>query len=267
MVVNDMPPLPARHRDGVPVLRALSAHDRLRQHGLCPEDRGRRQGHDRPQGQGGGRKAANSRTFSTACPRRSRAGSVSAWRSAGRSCATPRSISSTSRFRISTPHCASPPGSRSRSFKEQMPESTMIYVTHDQVEAMTLATRIVVLAGGGIAQVGSPLTLYERPASTFVAQFIGSPAMKPAGWQDRRHGRDHDAGTARGRRHHHLALPDPRRTIWAWRSRVGIRPEDMGGHGQRELRLPRHGRHRGGAGRGHAALFRHAERRARDQTR
>jgi alpha-glucoside transport system ATP-binding protein len=61
--------------------------------------------------------------------------------------------------------------------KEQMPESTMIYVTHDQVEAMTLATRIVVLAGGGIAQVGSPLDLYERPENEFVAQFIGSPAM------------------------------------------------------------------------------------------
>jgi alpha-glucoside transport system ATP-binding protein len=61
--------------------------------------------------------------------------------------------------------------------KEQMPESTMIYVTHDQVEAMTLASRIVVLAGGGIAQVGTPLELYERPNSTFVAQFIGSPAM------------------------------------------------------------------------------------------
>ena len=61
--------------------------------------------------------------------------------------------------------------------KEQMPNSTMIYVTHDQVEAMTLASRIVVLAGGGIAQVGSPLTLYERPCSTFVARFIGSPAM------------------------------------------------------------------------------------------
>ena len=61
--------------------------------------------------------------------------------------------------------------------KESMPESTMIYVTHDQVEAMTLATRIVVLAGGGIAQVGSPLELYERPENEFVAQFIGSPAM------------------------------------------------------------------------------------------
>ncbi len=61
--------------------------------------------------------------------------------------------------------------------KESMPESTMIYVTHDQVEAMTLATRIVVLANKGIAQVGSPLDLYERPNSEFVAQFIGSPAM------------------------------------------------------------------------------------------
>jgi alpha-glucoside transport system ATP-binding protein len=61
--------------------------------------------------------------------------------------------------------------------KEQMPDSTMIYVTHDQVEAMTLATRIVVLAGGGIAQVGTPLELYQKPCSTFVAQFIGSPSM------------------------------------------------------------------------------------------
>jgi alpha-glucoside transport system ATP-binding protein len=61
--------------------------------------------------------------------------------------------------------------------KEQMPDSTMIYVTHDQVEAMTLATRIVVLADKGIAQVGTPLDLYERPENEFVAQFIGSPAM------------------------------------------------------------------------------------------
>ncbi len=54
---------------------------------------------------------------------------------------------------------------------------TMIYVTHDQVEAMTLATRIVVLANKGIAQVGTPLELYEQPRNEFVAQFIGSPAM------------------------------------------------------------------------------------------
>ena len=61
--------------------------------------------------------------------------------------------------------------------KESMPDSTMIYVTHDQVEAMTLASRIVVLANKGIAQVGTPLELYETPNSEFVAQFIGSPAM------------------------------------------------------------------------------------------
>lgn len=61
--------------------------------------------------------------------------------------------------------------------KEAMPDRTMIYVTHDQVEAMTLASRIVVLANKGIAQVGSPLDLYERPENEFVAQFIGSPAM------------------------------------------------------------------------------------------
>jgi len=61
--------------------------------------------------------------------------------------------------------------------KEAMPDRTMIYVTHDQVEAMTLASRIVVLANKGIAQVGTPLELYERPENEFVAQFIGSPQM------------------------------------------------------------------------------------------
>ncbi|MCS5589487.1 MAG: ABC transporter ATP-binding protein [Candidatus Thioglobus sp.] len=61
--------------------------------------------------------------------------------------------------------------------KESMPDRTMIYVTHDQVEAMTLATRIVVLANNTVAQVGTPLELYNSPKNEFVAQFIGSPAM------------------------------------------------------------------------------------------
>ncbi|HEY5817909.1 MAG TPA: sn-glycerol-3-phosphate ABC transporter ATP-binding protein UgpC [Mesorhizobium sp.] len=61
--------------------------------------------------------------------------------------------------------------------KEAMPNTTMIYVTHDQVEAMTLADRIVVLKEGKIEQVGSPMELYRRPGNLFVAQFIGSPAM------------------------------------------------------------------------------------------
>jgi multiple sugar transport system ATP-binding protein len=55
--------------------------------------------------------------------------------------------------------------------------ATMIYVTHDQVEAMTMADRIVVLNRGNIEQVGSPLELYNRPNSLFVAGFIGSPKM------------------------------------------------------------------------------------------
>jgi multiple sugar transport system ATP-binding protein len=55
--------------------------------------------------------------------------------------------------------------------------ATTIYVTHDQVEAMTLADRVVVLRDGAIEQVGSPLELYDRPANQFVAQFIGMPQM------------------------------------------------------------------------------------------
>ena len=53
----------------------------------------------------------------------------------------------------------------------------MIYVTHDQVEAMTLADKIVVLRGGNIEQIGTPIELYENPQNMFVAQFIGSPKM------------------------------------------------------------------------------------------
>ena len=55
--------------------------------------------------------------------------------------------------------------------------TTSLYVTHDQLEAMTLADRLVVLNGGRIEQVGTPMEVYERPASVFVATFIGSPAM------------------------------------------------------------------------------------------
>ncbi len=63
--------------------------------------------------------------------------------------------------------------------------NTMIYVTHDQVEAMTLADRIVVLYKGKIEQVGTPLELYNRPANLFVAAFIGTPKINvlPAKWQ------------------------------------------------------------------------------------
>jgi multiple sugar transport system ATP-binding protein len=56
-------------------------------------------------------------------------------------------------------------------------KTTTVYVTHDQIEAMTMADRIVVMHAGNVEQVGTPLELYDRPANTFVAGFIGSPAM------------------------------------------------------------------------------------------
>jgi multiple sugar transport system ATP-binding protein len=59
----------------------------------------------------------------------------------------------------------------------QQLQSTMVYVTHDQVEAMTLATRIVVMRAGKIQQIGAPHEVYERPDNLFVAGFLGSPSM------------------------------------------------------------------------------------------
>ncbi|MDG2404152.1 MAG: ATP-binding cassette domain-containing protein, partial [Paracoccaceae bacterium] len=55
--------------------------------------------------------------------------------------------------------------------------ASMVYVTHDQIEAMTLATKIVVMKGGAIQQIGTPAEIYNKPANLFVADFMGSPAM------------------------------------------------------------------------------------------
>ncbi|WP_298871441.1 sn-glycerol-3-phosphate ABC transporter ATP-binding protein UgpC [uncultured Bradyrhizobium sp.] len=67
-------------------------------------------------------------------------------------------------------------------------KTTMVFVTHDQIEAMTMADRIVVLQSGAIQQYDTPETVYERPANQFVAGFIGSPAMNffPVEWRDER---------------------------------------------------------------------------------
>jgi multiple sugar transport system ATP-binding protein len=66
--------------------------------------------------------------------------------------------------------------------------TTTVYVTHDQVEAMTMADRIVVMQDGRVEQIGSPLALYDRPDNLFVAQFIGSPAMNVVHGTVRRNG-------------------------------------------------------------------------------
>lgn len=98
-------------------------------------------------------------------------------------------------------------------------KTTMIYVTHDQVEAMTLADKIVVLRDGRIEQVGSPIELYERPANAFVAQFIGSPKMNFFSAGDLSAngnallGREISANMQVGLRPEHLIVTDPSNAV------------------------------------------------------
>lgn len=110
--------------------------------------------------------------------------------------------------------------------KESMPESTMIYVTHDQVEAMTLASRIVVLANKGIAQVGTPLELYEKPRSEFVAQFIGSPAMNLFSGVITETGERTKVSVDDGNGTIETAIPT-RADQQGRNVNIGVRPEDM----------------------------------------
>ncbi|MEM6387359.1 MAG: ABC transporter ATP-binding protein [Pseudomonadota bacterium] len=94
-------------------------------------------------------------------------------------------------------------------------ETTMIYVTHDQVEAMTMADKIVVLRAGNIEQVGSPLELYRSPRNTFVAGFIGSPKMNLI---DGDEAKRHNAHTV-GVRPEHIEVSDSAGT---WTGVVGV---------------------------------------------
>ncbi len=93
--------------------------------------------------------------------------------------------------------------------------TTMIYVTHDQVEAMTMADKIVVLQAGVIEQVGSPLELYRRPRNTFVAGFIGSPKMNLIAGAE---AAKHSAATI-GVRPEHIEISE---TEGAWKGTVGV---------------------------------------------
>jgi ABC-type sugar transport system ATPase subunit len=113
--------------------------------------------------------------------------------------------------------------------------ATMIYVTHDQVEAMTLGQRVAVLDGGRLEQVGAPREVYERPASAFVAGFLGSP---PMGLFPTRAARSADGAIAIAIGGQQLALPadHPARAALAARLgeplTAGLRPEALG--------IPRH---------------------------
>jgi multiple sugar transport system ATP-binding protein len=99
-------------------------------------------------------------------------------------------------------------------------KATSIYVTHDQIEAMTLADRIVAMHGGVVQQVGSPLELYDRPANLFVAGFIGSPGMNflDATYQ---------AGSVTLKDGTVLALEKPLELADGAKVTLGIRPEHV----------------------------------------
>lgn len=99
-------------------------------------------------------------------------------------------------------------------------KTTSIYVTHDQVEAMTMADRIVVLRDGIVEQTGTPTELYDRPVNTFVAAFIGSPSMNLL------------AGDVAGNTVHYkdgsvITLPDHHQLAASSQVTVGVRPEDF----------------------------------------
>ena len=96
-------------------------------------------------------------------------------------------------------------------------KTTMIYVTHDQVEAMTMADKIVVLRAGVIEQVGSPLELYHRPQNTFVAGFIGSPKMNLIEGKEAAKHKAHTIGI----RPEHITV-SAKRVKGAWPGVVGV---------------------------------------------
>lgn len=99
---------------------------------------------------------------------------------------------------------------------------TSVYVTHDQVEAMTLADMLVVMNNGIAEQVGTPLEIYERPASTFVASFIGAPAMNLISAETGKDGRELLVGGSAIRLPAAMPLPEAGRPVT-----LGIRPEHM----------------------------------------
>ncbi len=110
-------------------------------------------------------------------------------------------------------------------------KTTIIYVTHDQTEAMTMGDKIVVLNDGEIQQVASPLTLYNEPENLFVAGFIGSPAMNFLNATLRREGEEFKVDTGEFNLKLAPSLLDRRPEIKEYADQeviMGIRPEDLG---------------------------------------
>ncbi|WP_159715704.1 ABC transporter ATP-binding protein [Geminicoccus flavidas] len=103
-------------------------------------------------------------------------------------------------------------------------KTTAIYVTHDQIEAMTMADRIVVMQGGNVEQIGAPLELYDRPNNLFVAGFIGSPSMNFIDGTLRKNGAAGDVVTKDGT---HLPVPERLGGQDGLEVVYGVRPEHL----------------------------------------
>ena len=194
-VVNDLEP---KERDIAMVFQNYALYPQMTvaaEHGLRarngrPQEgpKSRRRWTRRPRSSGCSRCLAASRRSYPAV-------SVSASRWAAPSCAIRRCSCSTSRSPISTPSCALQMRAEIKALQQRL-NTTTVYVTHDQIEAMTMADKIVVMQGGRVEQIGAPLDLYDRPANQFVAGFLGSPAM------------NFISGTLRARKDRGSNLPD-----------------------------------------------------------
>jgi len=107
--------------------------------------------------------------------------------------------------------------------------ATIVYVTHDQIEAMTLATRIAVMRGGELQQLGTPAEVYNRPANTFVAGFMGSPRMNLTPARLERNGSGHVLHIKQGDRPQvHICLPAQPQPVCAYEGKdiiAGVRAE------------------------------------------
>jgi multiple sugar transport system ATP-binding protein len=110
--------------------------------------------------------------------------------------------------------------------------ASMVYVTHDQIEAMTLATKIVVMKGGVIQQIGSPAEIYNRPANLFVADFMGNPAMNLIPAKARSNGEGTRIEIAR-RSAEPIVLTDTKNRNLPEDVILGVRPEDIAEPGAR----------------------------------
>ena len=116
----------------------------------------------------------------------------------------------------------------------QQVKSTMVYVTHDQIEAMTMGDRIVIMNGGRIVQVGTPLQMYNTPATRFVAGFIGTPPMNFFAGELANDGMVSLGGGLK------LPVPRPGLAVSAGRSiSFGLRPEHIALRGEGRLGVAR----------------------------